>query len=1097
MAYMFSPSAKRRKLDDLDEETNGSTNIHQQDVSTLPRLRKIEAFLSLSPANRLTPASGQFRPTLFKLQIDELISQLRFGSIKHLKSVEKVLPQLKSIIENVPESPEKPTHEAEEYLQRIFGVIVPFPEPRPQCNAQYKFEYKKPASINVAGSIALGTALKDLEEPSMDLVVTIPRAMIRKKDYLDYRYLYKRAYYIASIAAGIKDSKEVSFDLKYTYQDDDKLRPILLVTLNEGPSEHSQHSRVCIRILTTMEYDVFPVTHTMPGSNNIRRNFPGDDGQQSLTSFTAFYNATLRSESCITSYHMLLSQACTRCSAFRAASILGQAWLRQRGFGSSVVRGGFGYFEWATSIALLLETGSTDGTPLFSSSYSPYQIFKAMMQFLDDKDLTNPFIVLNMDTPHKIVSSKYPVLFDGKRGLNLLYKMTPWSYQLLRYEARMTLKMLNDPAPRCFDHTFIKRADYALCRFDQVVTLKSNIILASAFDSFSYCNSIYNMLSEALGDRAKLIHITCDDTFQWHVGPGKAYTETKAVVVGLILNSDTCSRIVDRGPTADDKQAGLTFRKFWGSKAELRRFNDGTIAESLVWSDHHADGSISQQIIAHILGLHFGLQLLTGPNLFEESHSIQNIAKSTLIFKPILEALRSLENTLRDIQGLPLAFRQLYGANPALRYSSLGNPTTQQLSLCPIDVILQLEGSSRWPDDLAAIQATKLSFLTRIGELLGQSRNAMPCKIGLESHSTRVQNVAFLDISSSPLATFRLRIAYEREQELLENQLRDYSLTKWKKEEAALALLCHQRSFSQQVQHTQAFQTLATRFPVLSSTIRVFKLWVNSHLLKGYFCDELLELLVCHVFLHPSPWSTPCTVANGLLRTLHLLANWNWQQEPLVLHIDDSLTHQDLNNISAKFTSWRKIDPLMNTVSFFIASTLDHSGVIWSRQAKPPRVIALRLQSLAKAAMEVVKQQGIDLRFSQLFYSRNRNFDFLLCINPKFVNDNRPVYRNLPNSNHISGRAAVVHFINELHRLYGSHILFFYDFEERNIVAGLWKPQSIKPRTFGLKLSYSSTPATGPEAGENMVVLRKDATLHAIATLGGDLIEKVQVNSNL
>ena len=55
------------------------------------------------------------------------------------------------------------------------------------------------------------------------------------------------------------------------------------------------------------------------------------------------------------------------------------------------------------------------------------------------------------------------------------------------------------------------------------------------------------------------------------------------------------SRIVDRGPPADAAAAAAEFRRFWGDRAELRRFKDGAIVEAVVWQQQqqqqHAKGS--------------------------------------------------------------------------------------------------------------------------------------------------------------------------------------------------------------------------------------------------------------------------------------------------------------------------------------------------------------------------------------------------------------------------------------------------------------------------------------------------------------------------
>lgn len=45
---------------------------------------------------------------------------------------------------------------------------------------------------------------------------------------------------------------------------------------------------------------------------------------------------------------------------------------------------------------------------------------------------------------------------------------------------------------------------------------------------------------------------------------------------GLILNAESASDVVDKGPQHDEEGAEQ-FKIFWGDKSELRRFNDGYV----------------------------------------------------------------------------------------------------------------------------------------------------------------------------------------------------------------------------------------------------------------------------------------------------------------------------------------------------------------------------------------------------------------------------------------------------------------------------------------------------------------------------------------
>lgn len=79
-------------------------------------------------------------------------------------------------------------------------------------------------------------------------------------------------------------------------------------------------------------------------------------------------------------------------------------------------------------ISVLLRGGSPKGLPILSKGYNNYQLFKATLQYLAATDLiSNPFVVDSDEIGVK--SNKYPLFFDGKRGLNILFKMSRWAYE--------------------------------------------------------------------------------------------------------------------------------------------------------------------------------------------------------------------------------------------------------------------------------------------------------------------------------------------------------------------------------------------------------------------------------------------------------------------------------------------------------------------------------------------------------------------------------------------------------------------------------------------------------------------------------------------
>lgn len=181
-----------------------------------------------------------------------------------------------------------------------------------------------------------------------------------------------------------------------------------------------------IRILLAAPSDLFPVDKTLPTRGCIRRFVADGPGEAP----SPMYNAVLRSECCSLALLSLLNQSIGQSDAFRDACMLGAVWLRQRGIGSSIRKGGFGQFEWASIISLLMRGGRADG-PVLSTGYSSYQLFKATLQFLATTDMiTSPFLLSSANL--KLGRTDRPVFFDGSRGLNLLFKMSPWSYKMVR-----------------------------------------------------------------------------------------------------------------------------------------------------------------------------------------------------------------------------------------------------------------------------------------------------------------------------------------------------------------------------------------------------------------------------------------------------------------------------------------------------------------------------------------------------------------------------------------------------------------------------------------------------------------------------------------
>ncbi|KAF1825052.1 Nrap protein [Dissoconium aciculare CBS 342.82] len=1082
-------------------------------------------------------ASGTFKSNAFRMQVDELLGQIRPKSGKLQKAAEKALHALKNTIEQIPSTKSMALEEAERGLLK-HKVAIPFPDPRPPKDAKYKFTYEKPVNINIVGSFALKTTPRSTDGIEVDMIVTIPAGVFEEKDFLNYRYFYKRAYYLACIANALKASHKQDYQLRFKLFRDDSLKPILVVSpLDPASSDQAPALRWQINIIPCVAQDQF-ASEKLGLQRNCIRSLDTSTENTSVTAAlpTPFYNSSLRADMLMTSMLKLVHTAKKNCEDFTDTCLLGATWLRQRGFGSSVSNGGFGNFEWAAMLALCLQGGGPNNKPLLSNGYSSYQLFKALLQLFVVKDFSKqPLIIgLTNETPKSLHNS--PVVWDGEHAHNLLYKMQQWSYKLLRYEAKTTLMVLGDQIHDGFEATFIQRIQEPLLRFDHVLQLPLESLLGPdrAADERKSFEKLNKILIQGLGDRVNQLSITTSASGSWTLGSSRPQVaRTAQVTIGVIVNQSTVDRIVDHGPSAEHKAEAAAFRDFWGEKAELRRFKDGSILESLVWSSPSAGVPIVEQIVRHLLHRHISPEAANAIVVLGHSFA-KYLRGGTDIssFAPVMESFKRLEHDIRSIDDLPLSIREIAPADSQLRYASVEFPASNKIAqrMRPADIVLQFEGSARWPDDLVAIQRTKIAFLLKLQDSLNSGVDSLTSRVGLENEGQEVLNQGFLDITYDQVTTFRLRIHHDREQTLFQHQLKDKSSDPKTREIAATGLAKYKRDNIKVPAHTQAIVRLCTRHAALSGAIRLTKRWFASHLLTHHIAEEIIELLVAHTFTRPWPYQAPTSVQSAFLRTLSWISRWDWRLDPLVVDLSDTneLQPATVQSITTRFEAWRKLDPSLNRIALFVATNLDPDGNTYS-DGRPATVVAARMTALAKAACAEISSQQLALALPSLFSSPLADFDFALHL------DRRACGGGDANAGPASGGAGFKNLelaalddtdslghdpardlLLELEEVFGSAVVFFRGGDAavgagRFALAGLWRPQTAR-RGWKVNLAYSTIPLAGPpaaaagagteddgggeEEGEAQAAINKSAMLAEMVRIGGDLIEKVDVHGH-
>ncbi|KAK7403547.1 U3 snoRNP protein [Neonectria punicea] len=1064
----------------------------------------------------------------FVLQTDELLKEAKLDYGKALKDVDGHLHRLKEVLDSAAPHDPVPITEATAKFEKKHHIVIPYPEPKPAKDAPYKLSFEKPAQYNVVGSYVAQTMVKSQAQFGVDMVIQMPKTMFQDKDYMSMRYFYRRAYYIAQIAARVKKHMGTPMDLSFEYLNENPLLPILALrpTLEEDDEEEEEETAsktanskttkkkaakapYVIRLIPCAPEGLFPKNKLLPTSNNTRSGDASD--KKAAQTGTPFYNSTLKAEETFISYLRLLTHAKNECPAFPDACALGRIWLQQRGYGGSVPQGGFGHFEWAVMIALLLQTGGRKGQAALSTALSSTELFKAAVQFLSTTDFNKkPFVfgssTINVDS----VRESGPVMFDPIRELNILFKMTPWSASLLQTHAKSTTDLLADEAADKFEPTFIIKVDAPLQTFDAMFEIKSPDISKSSKSpdrrgsAWDFSLEAHKILKKAYGDRAELVHFKQPSKTSWSLGSSHP-AEPNKVLFAVVFDSVHMSRQMEHGPPAEEPKDAARFRQFWGEKAELRRFKDGSIIECVEWLSK-GPIDICEEITAHALKRHLKI---VKEELTPLGSGLSSVISLTHMDKEAFDAARrafqALEYDIRNLEELPLQIRQLSPVSPAARYASIVPPILgfHKESIEPIDVHLYFEASSKWPENLVAIQEAKIEFLLDFDKRLTAVKDTITTYLGRENKDIGIENLAYLDIVYDNGAAFRLRIHCDMEETFLQRQVQNKTLDPRVRDEAEVVLARINWSFKTLPLHTQTIATFCTRLHPLSQTIRLVKHWFNCHKLSSHISEELIELFVLHVFLQPYPWRIPSSVATGFLRTLSFLSRWDWRDEPLIVDSAETLTIEDRSAVRRELESWRKRDPGMNHTVMIVATSSEPSGLAYTRSG-PSKLIASRMTRLAKAACKLLKDSAYSLDAAALFDASLHDYDVLFHLSPKAL---RAILRDAatdPAARRVShfknlddrtGRAPLpvrAHPVDvlaeELQRVYADTLIFFRGGDD-DVIGAIWNPK-LQQQKFRAGLPYNFRRVDGEEG--DVVEVNRQAVLLEIARIGGELIKRIE-----
>ncbi|XP_077378233.1 nucleolar protein 6 isoform X2 [Festucalex cinctus] len=1071
--------------------------------------------------NQLKEAESLFHCSLLKMQMEELLKEVALSE-RRKQQIDTFVETVTKLLRAVPHSLEVEVNDLSWLSSDVKVPILLLPKTQ-----KGKFHMAPPTSIDLIGSYPLGTCTKP--RVVVDLTVTIPADILHPKDFLNQRYPRKRAIYLAGLAQYLTASSDIGA-MSFSCLHGNRLRPVLLLS--------SPGKDLTVRLHACPPPGFFKPRRFHPKMNNIRTAWytEANSTQSEINEPpTPHYNSSLLGDLLPRAHFQFLSAVSAQCTAFPDGVALLKVWLRQRELDQGT--GCFNGFLASMLLAYLLTMHR------ISNTMTAYQLLRNTLNFLATTDLTLNGISLAKDPDSTAPSladfhDAFQVVFIDPSGhLNMCADMTACTYKQLQHEASLSMQFWDDPTVDGFHSLLmtpkpmIRTSDH-IFQLYELVKLQSSCkklnLLSELMDqSGNYVHTVLpfllSLLQRGFGQRISLLtHSLCPEP-EWSLEsePPK-YKAQPPLTFGLLLRPELATSVLERGPPADGPKAA-EFRQLWGTRSELRRFQDGAITEAVLWEGESMCQKrlVPQQIITHLLQLHADIPESCVRHvgaIVDDVIKIGSQVPSTGEEESLLvvRSYDDLSRKLWKLEGLPLAITSVQGAHSSLRYTQVFPPVPLKFDYSffdkqkafqlllpkedkpcpayvnPITVICHMEGSGKWPHNRVAIRHIRAAFHIRLGQLL-KTRHKYTCK----------PCATHLDVWKDGFV-FRIQVAYHREPQVLRERVSPEGLLVVRDNEEAQSL---EMSTIHKPLLTSTLHGLQQQHPCFGAVCRLAKRWLGAQLFSEAITEDTADLLVASLFLQPAPFTPPGSPQVGFLRFLHLLSSFDWRNNPLVVNLNKQLTAADYTEIKNDFMASREFLPVM-----FIATPKDKNVSMWTKQAPTVQMLQ-RVVMVAAESLKVLEHQLMDNSQIQdvrvVMRPPLEAYDILIHLNPKqvpllcqavdppAVNFSRGVITGnvIPSGGRmpVTDYNPVTLYLAELRDAFGDLALFFCDPYGGCVIAVLWKPKAFAPLPF--KTSQMSARRVEVAGDEAKTLPNVEAILEDFKIIGKDLVKSVEART--
>lgn len=1053
----------------------------------------------------------QSHSRLIQLQASTLVKKVSLSDVKR-RTIDNYLESLCGIMMELPVI-KKCTLA---HCQQMFTEVkIPFLMKPKRVKGDMVFS--PPTQIEVVGSYDSKTCLK--QKINVDLVLELPKECMQQKDFLNQRYLRKRAAYLAYVAHYIKSHGDIS-NIMFSFFMENHQKPVLLITPSGKLAKH-----VTIRCHICPATDSLKHDRFHPTKSNVRVSwFSGIDSEDSVLRPTPHYNSLILADMLFIHHRehirtALLNDSEEICNAIKLLKI----WIQQRELEQG--QGSFSGYLVTMVVVYLLKFGK------INKSMSSFQVFRNVLQFLATSNWMETGISMGDSHDLSEFQKHFEVVFIDPSGhLNLCYDLSTPVYKQLRHEARLSVETLdNHNIPNSFEIVFMSPKPFArtfdhFLRINKFASLRTACPKLECRDYLPEYNgnalsctfpSLTSCLERGLNSRIELMSCSGCQYGCWDIcQDAPAWDSPKSYMTyGFLLTSEA-TRIVDKGPVAGTQEAPA-FREFWGDKAELRQFKDGGIFEAVVWNcdSQMQKRNLLERICKHLLSLHFGVHgnSFTYIGSQVEHVLVRQVGSQKVkinghcdigeeINSKLDQSYNEICRLLRSLKDLPLSVGSIFGLSAALRHTEVpichtANVFAEQRNarfvkgcrirttppyIRPIEILCSLESSGKWPHDVEASRRIQASFLMEIADGLEASGKGFIC----------VPSPSFVDVLKDGFV-FRLMVTCPQELALKKKMATGSKAT-------SLSMMLEEKT-THLPKIANALRGISQQNEAFALTCRLAKRWINGHMLSNHVPDVITELLCAYLFIGSQPFLEPRSSLAAFQRFLWFLWSYDFDTNPVIVNFNDTFQTEDFKAIMDHFKEHRDSLPAM-----YITTSLSPPKSAMISSHIPP-IILNRLKVLASMSLrkvqEIFRSSSID--FSPIFSSTSSIYDVVINLDPKYNAQDFNSHQSgkasqckrlkMDNANSIManiGFDPAQYYLRDLMRCHSDKALFFRDQDETGKIGVLWKSQAFVDRDFkiGECLSHGMI-------SEDKVRCNVNAIIEDFRILGDGLVKEIELRS--